>query len=177
MSVDAVHRKGIDVVVPVPASSPVGTLGATVSLPVPTAVRAVTAVEAADTLPATSLARTVNEYAVPGRGGHGQARRRRAPDERGALVHLVAGDPGAGVGRRRPGRGMVVVEGVPAARFAGVDGAGGVTVCPPTSDTDLPWCCRCTQRHGVVEADELAAVLPQRRLEQAYLGSSQVVLS
>ena len=66
MSVDAVQRSGIDVVVPVPASSPVGTLGATVSLPVTTAVRAVTAVDAADTLPATSLARTENEYAVFG---------------------------------------------------------------------------------------------------------------
>ena len=52
--------------VTVPTVKPVGTDGAVVSETVPVSVVAVTALDAAETLPAASLARTVNEYAVAG---------------------------------------------------------------------------------------------------------------
>ena len=65
MSVDAVQDSGTDVVVVVPAVRPVGAEGAVVSVTVPVWVVAETAAEEAEVLPAASLARTVNEYAVP----------------------------------------------------------------------------------------------------------------
>ena len=64
LSVDAVQDSGTDVVVVVPAVRPVGAEGAVVSVTVPVWVVAETAEDAAETLPARSLALTVNEYAV-----------------------------------------------------------------------------------------------------------------
>ena len=60
---EAFHDSGTVVVVVVPAVRPVGTEGAVVSVG-PVDVVAETEEEAAETLPAASLARTVNEYVV-----------------------------------------------------------------------------------------------------------------